>query len=137
MVEDLNSAQEFSKTQTCFLFDLQPSFNPSGAQNAPWIIHDPKQCGLSTHSTRGASQVLLAAPVGESRVTPVQSEGFRILRYENLCPLRRASLIAQLVRNLPAMRETWVRSWGWEDPLDKEKATHSSILAWKIPWTVL
>ena len=47
-----------------------------------------------------------------------------------------ASLVAQLVKNLPAMWETWVRSLGWEDPLDKGKATHSSILAWRIPWTV-
>ena len=44
------------------------------------------------------------------------------------------SLVAQLVENLPAMRETWVRSLGWEDPLEKGKATHSSILAWRIPW---
>ena len=46
------------------------------------------------------------------------------------------SLVAQLVKNLPAMWETWVRSLGWEDPLEKGKATHSSILAWRIPWTV-
>ena len=46
------------------------------------------------------------------------------------------SLVAQLVKNLPAMRETWVLSLGWEDPLQKGKATHSSILAWRIPWTV-
>ena len=46
-----------------------------------------------------------------------------------------ASLVAQLVRNLPAVQETQVRSLGWEDPLEKEMATHSSILAWKIPWT--
>ena len=46
------------------------------------------------------------------------------------------SLVAQLVRNLPAMQETWVRSLGWEDPLEKRKATHFSILAWGIPWTV-
>ena len=49
-------------------------------------------------------------------------------------------LVAQLVKNLPAMRETWVRSRvpfpGWEDPLEKGKATHSSILAWKISWIV-
>ena len=45
-----------------------------------------------------------------------------------------ASLVAQLVKNLPAMWETWVRSLGWEDPLEKGKATHSSILAWRIPW---
>ena len=47
-----------------------------------------------------------------------------------------ASLVAQRVKNVPAMRETWVRSLGWEDPLEKETATHSSILAWRIPWTV-
>ena len=45
----------------------------------------------------------------------------------------RASLVAQLVKNLPAMRETWVRSLGWEDPLEKRKATYSCILAWRIP----
>ena len=44
-----------------------------------------------------------------------------------------ASLVAQLVRNRPAMQETWVQSLGFEDPLDKGKATHSSILAWRIP----
>ena len=47
-----------------------------------------------------------------------------------------ASLVAQLVKNQPAMWETWVQSLGWEDPLEKEKATHSSILAWTIPWTM-
>ena len=46
-----------------------------------------------------------------------------------------ASLVAQLVKNLPAMRETWVCSLGWEDLLEKGKATHSSILASRIPWT--
>ena len=67
----------------------------------------------------------------------------------NLVFLFPASLVAQMVKNLPAMQETWVRSlgWedllekgrvrslGWEDALEKGKATHSSILAWKIPWT--
>ena len=47
-----------------------------------------------------------------------------------------ASLVTQLVKNLPAMRETWVRSLGWEDPLEKGMATQSSILAWRIPWSV-
>ena len=46
-----------------------------------------------------------------------------------------ASLVAQLVKNPLAMWETWVRSLGWEDSLEKGKATHSSILAWRIPWT--
>ena len=48
----------------------------------------------------------------------------------------RASLAAQLVKNPPAMWETWVQSLGWEDPMEKGKATHSSILAWRMPWTV-
>ena len=47
-----------------------------------------------------------------------------------------ASLVAQLVKNLPAMWETWVLSLVWEDPLEKGTATHSSILAWRIPWTL-
>ena len=47
-----------------------------------------------------------------------------------------ASLVAQLVKNLPAMQETWVQSLGWEDPLEKGNVTHSSILAWRIPWTL-
>ena len=46
-----------------------------------------------------------------------------------------ASLVVQTVKHLPAFWETWVRSLGWEDPLEKEIATHSSTLAWKIPWT--
>ena len=45
-----------------------------------------------------------------------------------------ASLVAQLVKNLPVIRETWVQSLGSEDPLEKEMATHSSILAWRSPW---
>ena len=45
------------------------------------------------------------------------------------------SLIAQSIKNLPAVQETQVRFMGWEDPLEKEMATHSSILAWIIPWT--
>ena len=47
-----------------------------------------------------------------------------------------ASLVAQLVKKPPTMQETWVQSLGWEDPLKKGKPTHSSILAWRIPWTV-
>ena len=47
-----------------------------------------------------------------------------------------ASLVAQLIKNLPAMQETWVHSLGWENPLEKGKATHFSILAWRILWTV-
>ena len=54
---------------------------------------------------------------------------------QNLCfnKIPRASLVAQMVKNLPAMQETWVQSLGQEDPLEKRMATHSSILAWRIP----
>ena len=47
-----------------------------------------------------------------------------------------ASLVAQVVKNLPAVWETWVQSLGWEDPLAKGKAMHTSVLAWRIPWIV-
>ena len=46
-----------------------------------------------------------------------------------------ASLVAQMVKNSSEVRETWVRSLGWEDPLEKRMATHSSTLVWRIPWT--
>ena len=48
----------------------------------------------------------------------------------------RASLVAQLVKNPPVIQESWVRSLGWEDSLEKGKSTHSSILAWRTLWTV-
>ena len=54
--------------------------------------------------------------------------------YTLLCTL--GSPVAQLVKNPPAVWETWARSLGWEDPLEKRRATHSSILAWRIPWIV-
>ena len=44
--------------------------------------------------------------------------------------------MAQLVKNPPAMQEAWVQSLGWEDPLENRKVIHSSVLAWRIPWTV-
>ena len=55
--------------------------------------------------------------------------------YKNKSWMYGSSMVAQMVKNLPAMLETWVWSLGWEDPLEKEMATHSSILAWRIPWT--
>ena len=49
--------------------------------------------------------------------------------------LLQASLVAQMVRNLPALQETWLRSPGWENSLEEGMANHSSFLAWRIPWT--
>ena len=57
------------------------------------------------------------------------------LKYLLFRDFRRASLVAQRLKRLPAMWETWIQCLGWEDPLEKEMATHSSILAWRIPWT--
>ena len=58
-------------------------------------------------------------------------------RLRSIVLQRGASLVAQIIKHLPAVRETWVWSLGWEDPLENEMATHFSILAWKIPWMEL
>ena len=69
--------------------------------------------------------------------TPVDSWVGKIRwRRDGLLQYSWASLVAQLVKNLHAMLQTWVQCLGWEDPLEKEKATHPSILAWRISWTV-
>ena len=59
----------------------------------------------------------------------------QLLCYKDINPAHQSSLVAQTVKHLPAMRETWVWSLGGEDPLEKEMATYSSTLAWKTPWT--
>ena len=59
----------------------------------------------------------------------------KVFTYSKICLQLGASLVAQMVKNLPAMQETQVQSLGWEDLLEKGMATHSSILAWRIPWT--
>ena len=74
----------------------------------------------------------LTCPALAGRSLSLGPPGKPIL-YLDLCFIFRASLVAQLVKNPPAMWETWVRSLGWEDPLEKEKAAHSSVLAWRIP----
>ena len=63
--------------------------------------------------------------------------GRGLLQIEHLGPPphTRTSLLAQMVKNLPAMQETWVQSLGWEDPLEEGMAIYSSIPAWRIPWT--
>ena len=63
-----------------------------------------------------------------------QSETSTFHRAASTTPLPRGAHVAQMVKSLPAVRETWVRPLCREDPLEKEMATHSSILAWKIPW---
>ena len=65
----------------------------------------------------------------------IATSSFTFLNLELVLPFAGASLVAQRIKHLPAMQETCVQSQGWEDPLEKEMATHSSILAWRIPWT--
>ena len=60
---------------------------------------------------------------------------FPLLTFQRVVFQTWASLVGQTVKNLPAVWETWVWSLGWEDPLEEGMATHSSILAWRIPWT--
>ena len=73
----------------------------------------------------------------QTRLKRLSTQGPSVLSTANIaCACFWASLVAQLVKNLPAMRETWVQSLSWEDPLKKGKTTHSSILAWRIPWTI-
>ena len=103
-------------------------------QTSTWISHRytyiPSLLNLSPHST----------PLGWYR-TPVwvswaiQQIPVGYLFYIWSCKFW-ASLVAQLVKNPLAIRETYVQSLGWEGPLEKGKATHSSILAWRMPWTV-
>ena len=78
-----------------------------------------------------SQHILTQVPGRQGGATAAMSQGSK-----PRLPGLRTSLRAQLVKNLPAMRETWVQSLGWEDLLEKGKATHPSILAWRIPWTV-
>ena len=82
------------------------------------------------HSSVGKESACIAGDPGliaGSGISPGEGIGY---------PLQHswASLVAQLVKNLPAVQETWVRFLGWEDPLEKRKATHFSILAWRSSW---
>ena len=86
----------------------------------------PFESSVGKESTCKAGDPGSSPGLGRS---PGEGIGYPLLYYW-------ASLVSQLVKNLLAMQETWVRSLSWEDPLGKGKATHSSILAWRIPWTV-
>ena len=72
----------------------------------------------------------------EQSIVNIVDLSFKATTYKSFLVKYRASLIVQLVKNLPAMQETSVQFLGWKDPLEKGKAIHSSILSWRIPWTV-
>ena len=95
-------------------------------------------CCCSTGVSNWFCQTFLFSRGAENPYLFMKSSDFKIMTQKfktMLCPPR-TSLVAQLVQNLPAIRETWVRFLCWEDPLEKGKATHSSIRAWRIPWTI-
>ena len=97
----------------------------------PWLFSVPLELtGLISFQSKGLSRVF-----SNTTVQKYQFFGTQPSLYSN-SHIHWASLAAQLIKNLPAMRETWIQSLGWEDPLEKRKSTHSSILAWRIPWTV-
>ena len=70
-----------------------------------------------------------------SKVTEILTDTIEQLYFIDICRSLWASLVTQMLKNTPAVWETWVQSLDWEDPLEKGMATHSRILAWRIPWT--
>ena len=132
-----------------------PAMQETWVQSLGWEDHLEK--GKATHSSILAWRIPRIVQSMESCIirsflsaTPMSSSsfGFILMLLENLFKKflirdtdflnismpEDASLVAQMVKSLSAMQETWVQSLGREDPLEKEMATHSSILAWRIPW---
>ena len=113
-----------SVTKSCLTLP-NPDFSPPGssvhgilqARVLEWVA-----ISFSRRSSKPRDQTCVSCILGRLFTTEL--------------PGKRASLVAQRVKHLPAMQETPVQSLGWEDPLEKEMATHSSILAWRIPRTV-
>ena len=97
-----------------------------------WVCEDP-EAGRKEPGQALRLELIALSPLCShslSTLVTIHIDTHCILERTN-----RASLVAHMVKNLPAMRETWVQSLGREDPLGKGMATHSSILAWRIPWT--
>ena len=104
--------------------------------------HDPMDCSLpgsSVHTILQARVLEWVASSFSRESSKLRNQTwiscFAGIFFTNWA-MKEDSLIAQLVKNLPAIQETLVGFLGWEDPLEKGKATHSSTLAWRIPWTV-
>ena len=98
-----------------------------------------EQYCLGTWNVRSMNQGKLEVIKQEMARVNVNILGIKELRWTEMGEFNldwlRASLVAQIVKCLPTMRETWVQSLGWEDPLEKEMTTRSTILAWRTPWT--
>ena len=106
--------------------ECQPCWGHSTTGDACWEDHPHKTL---RHSLRSFNHSWL----GEG--TRDRERGLRLLFFKGQAQLQAGSPGGSAVKNLPAMQETWVLSLGWEDPLEEGMTTHSSILAWKIPWT--
>ena len=122
-------------TQPCKAITLQLKINfkkfcRNNAKNLLTLFNQILQL-LTSHITF-KSRELLAISHCYLICMHAKSDHFICTR---LCATLRTSVVPQRVKCLPTMRETWVRSLGWEDPLKKEMAAQSSILAWRIPWT--
>ena len=112
------------KTQTTALY-------PHTSVGLEWVLRTciPNRLWGFPDSSVGKESAGDSSSISGSGRSPGEGIGYP-LQYSS------ASFVAQLVKNLPTTRETWVRSLSWEDPLEMGKATHSSILAWRIPWAV-
>ena len=98
-------------------------------------VHDDLIVEVINLEDTAKSQLQTGQGPGATPVPP-RASGVQVTFMSNTkITINEASLVAQTVKNQPAMQETWVRFLGWEDPLEKEMATHSSILARRIPWT--
>ena len=95
-------------------------------------LSDPMDCSLPGSSVYGIFQAIVLEWIAIffSKGSSRPRDRTQVSRIVDRC-----SLVAQTVKNLPAMQETWVRSLGWEDLLEKAMGTYCSILAWRIPWT--
>ena len=101
-------------------------------------IYFPWSDGTRCHDLLGKIKLLLFSEESRKHIREKQKQSLkdRLGTFpERPRLIMWASLVAQRLKCLPPMRETWVRSLGWEDPLEKEMATHPNILAWRIPWT--
>ena len=111
-----------------------PALQETRGQSLVW--EDPLEKEIATHSSILARKISWAVEPGG-----LQSMGWQRVGHDWVAELNwtdfifPASMVAQMVKSLPALQENGVRSLCWKDPLEKEIATHSSILAWKIPWT--
>ena len=104
---------------------------------SPHIFHGPDaNCHLCSPKLQHSLRYHSSASTSDHPIGRCSNATFSLKSTQLISYFSWASLVAQLVKNPPAMRETWVRPLGWEDPMKKGKTTHSTILAWRIPWII-